>query len=251
MHFKHEAVRASWSDETAKWTITLKNHANGLSFDDVADLFVELNGPVSDPKLTVPGIEKFEGEVIHSGAWRDDLDLGGERVALLGYGSSGVQIVPNIINDVSKLYTWFRSKLYLNPPFYGEYSAADGTNFRYTNEQTALLQDRDVYLAYRKEMDGSSNPRFQMMVHGNPMSHKVKELVAGYMREKLAPKSGLADAIIPQDFDMGCRRPTLCHGRSSYQEMRCTAANVLQATSKHFPTARLPSSSRNSSTSQP
>lgn len=72
----------------------------------------------------------------------------GKRVALIGYGcklkgsrmmvcsisddeiGSGVQIAPNIIDRVSKLYTWFRNKTYILPPPNQAFSAANGANFK-------------------------------------------------------------------------------------------------------------------------
>lgn len=43
---------------------------------------------------------------------------------------SGVQIAPNIIDRVDKLYTWFRNKTYILPPPNQAFSAANGANFK-------------------------------------------------------------------------------------------------------------------------
>jgi hypothetical protein len=43
---------------------------------------------------------------------------------------SGVQIIPNIIDEVSKLYTWFRNKTFVLPPPNQDFSAAGGANFK-------------------------------------------------------------------------------------------------------------------------
>ena len=43
---------------------------------------------------------------------------------------SGVQIAPNIIDRVSKLYTWYRNKTYILPPPNQAFSAANGANFK-------------------------------------------------------------------------------------------------------------------------
>lgn len=44
----------------------------------------------------IPGLHSFKGELVHSAAWPDNADFHGKKVAVLGCGSSGVQIVPNI-----------------------------------------------------------------------------------------------------------------------------------------------------------
>lgn len=44
----------------------------------------------------IPGLESFSGTLMHSAAWKDGFDVKGRTVAVLGCGSSGVQIVPSI-----------------------------------------------------------------------------------------------------------------------------------------------------------
>jgi cation diffusion facilitator CzcD-associated flavoprotein CzcO len=44
----------------------------------------------------IPGLHDFKGTLVHSANWPDNLDHNGKNVAVLGYGSSGVQIVPAI-----------------------------------------------------------------------------------------------------------------------------------------------------------
>jgi cation diffusion facilitator CzcD-associated flavoprotein CzcO len=88
-------------------------------------------GGDSNPRLNpVPGLENFKGEVVHPAHWKSDTSVKGKNVALVGYGCSGVQIGPNIINDVSKLYTWFRNKTYILPPPNQAFSAEGGANFK-------------------------------------------------------------------------------------------------------------------------
>lgn len=215
INFRHEVVRASWTDEEAKWTLNIHDIAKGFNFDDKVDLFVELNGCVSNPQITVPGIEAFKGRVVHPGDWPKDLDLKDKRVGLLGYGSSGVQIAPNILPSVSKLYTWFRSRAYMLPsPYQDLLYDNQGTNFFYNEKQKEMLQDPDIYLAYSKLLDDGSNRRFDMMVNGSENSARVKEMIKAYMQEKLKPKPGLYDMIVPIDYDFACRRPTMCMGKS-------------------------------------
>ena len=41
-------------------------------------------------------MEEFTGKLMHSAAWDGNFDLTGKTVAVIGGGSSAVQIVPNI-----------------------------------------------------------------------------------------------------------------------------------------------------------
>lgn len=44
----------------------------------------------------IPGLDSFQGALVHSANWPKGLDLKNKTVAVLGCGSSGVQIVPTI-----------------------------------------------------------------------------------------------------------------------------------------------------------
>jgi cation diffusion facilitator CzcD-associated flavoprotein CzcO len=44
----------------------------------------------------IPGIEDFDGKLMHSAAWDGNYDLTGKTVAVIGGGSSAVQIIPSI-----------------------------------------------------------------------------------------------------------------------------------------------------------
>jgi cation diffusion facilitator CzcD-associated flavoprotein CzcO len=46
MHFRHEILNASWTDEDAMWTLSIKDIQSGTTFDDKVHLFLEFNGPV-------------------------------------------------------------------------------------------------------------------------------------------------------------------------------------------------------------
>ena len=68
-------------------------------------------GPLTEPKLPeVPGIERFEGKMMHSSRWDHDYDLAGKRVASIGTGASAIQYVPAIQAQVEQLYVFQRSR---------------------------------------------------------------------------------------------------------------------------------------------
>lgn len=44
----------------------------------------------------LPGLHSFKGNLFHSATWDPDYDLAGKNVAVLGTGSSGIQVVSAI-----------------------------------------------------------------------------------------------------------------------------------------------------------
>lgn len=66
---------------------------------------------------------------MHSASWDEDYDLTGKKVAVIGSGSSGVQIIPNIYSRVEKLYTWIRTPVWITAGFAQKFAGANGANF--------------------------------------------------------------------------------------------------------------------------
>ena len=79
--------------------------------------FVAATGVLSIPYFPdVPGREDFEGESYHTGLWPDaPVDFAGKRVAVVGTGSSGVQIIPVIAETAASLTVLQRSPNWCTP----------------------------------------------------------------------------------------------------------------------------------------
>jgi len=66
---------------------------------------------------------------MHSAAWNEETDLTGKTVAVLGCGSSGIQIVPTIQPQVKHLTTFIRSPTWITAGFAQKFAGPGGTNF--------------------------------------------------------------------------------------------------------------------------
>ncbi len=44
----------------------------------------------------MPGIDTFQGKIMHSARWDHEYDFEGKTVAVIGGGSSAVQIIPQL-----------------------------------------------------------------------------------------------------------------------------------------------------------
>ncbi|MHA6845230.1 flavin-containing monooxygenase [Ralstonia syzygii] len=83
----------------------------------IARFLVAATGVLSVPFYpAVPGREDFAGESYHTGLWpAAPVDFKGKRVAVIGTGSSGVQIVPAIADEVASLTVYQRSPNWCTP----------------------------------------------------------------------------------------------------------------------------------------
>lgn len=73
----------------AGWTVT-----TGAGEVMVADFVICATGVLHHPFVPdIPGAETFEGQIVHTAQWDPDLQTAGRRVAVIGAGSTGVQLV--------------------------------------------------------------------------------------------------------------------------------------------------------------
>ena len=114
IRFGHRVVRASWSSEDARWTLT-STTPDGER--EVTASFVYFcSGYYSyDSGYTpeFPGIETFEGTVVHPQFWPQDLDHAGKRVVVIGSGATAVTLVPSMAGEVEHITMLQRSPTFI------------------------------------------------------------------------------------------------------------------------------------------
>jgi cyclohexanone monooxygenase len=78
---------------------------------------VMASGPLSSPnRPDFPGLSDFDGPVFHTADWpHQPVDFGGQRVAVVGTGSSAVQAIPIIAQQARELTVFQRTAAYAAP----------------------------------------------------------------------------------------------------------------------------------------
>lgn len=83
---------ASWDEESGRWNATV-NSRNGFTRLLRPKHIVVCTGVSSTPKIpTIPGLEEFRGEVLHSSEFTDPRRYRGQRCVVFGVGNSGSDI---------------------------------------------------------------------------------------------------------------------------------------------------------------
>lgn len=83
-----------------------------------ATYYVAAQGILSAPYLPdFPGIDTFDGEVLFTPRWPHDreLDFAGKRVAIVGTGATGVQLVPVVSRTADHVTVFQRTPTYVVP----------------------------------------------------------------------------------------------------------------------------------------
>lgn len=109
--FNTRVTRAEFDEAAGFWkvstdkgeTITTKYLVTGLGLLSV------INRP------PFKGVERFKGEIYHTGAWPQGVDLTGKRVGVIGTGSTGVQVIIAVTPIVKRLTVFQRSAQYVVP----------------------------------------------------------------------------------------------------------------------------------------
>ena len=177
MKLQHTVLGAEWSSEDAKWTIKIQR-PDGTVFEDTCDFFINGSGLLNNWKWPdIKGLKSFKGQICHSADWDPDMKLDGKRVAVVGSGSSSIQIVASIQPRVEKLYTWVRSQIWVTPGFAQAFAGPNGCNMAYSEEMKAMFRNSpDDYLRYQKQVEASLAKRFENIFVGTPQQQAAMKV---------------------------------------------------------------------------
>ena len=104
--FDTKVLAAHFDDETNLWTITTDRGDRVI-----ARYCVMATGCLSMPRAPdIEGADTFKGQAYHTGMWPPEgVDFTGQRVAVIGTGSSGIQSIPIIASQASHVTVFQRT----------------------------------------------------------------------------------------------------------------------------------------------
>jgi cation diffusion facilitator CzcD-associated flavoprotein CzcO len=97
IRFGHRVTAASWSSDEARWTVTAERGSDAESVELTATWLFCAGGYYNYDSGYVPelpGIDRFEGQIIHPQFWPEELDYDGKRVVVIGSGATAMTLVP-------------------------------------------------------------------------------------------------------------------------------------------------------------
>ncbi|MGX9674716.1 flavin-containing monooxygenase [Mycobacterium sp. HM-7] len=111
IRFGHNVTGVEYDEVAGEWTVNFEGREPVR-----ARTVIVASGPlanVSFPKIT--GIETYEGHKIHSARWDHDYDFTDKKVAVVGTGASGVQIVPELVKVAKSVKVFQRTPGWVIP----------------------------------------------------------------------------------------------------------------------------------------
>jgi cation diffusion facilitator CzcD-associated flavoprotein CzcO len=107
-----EVIRQVWDGEAGRWRLSIRGG------DELTARFVinSVGGYINaKPSGDITGIAEFAGTILRPNAWDDEYDTSDKRVAVIGTGSSGAQIVSALSGKVAQLDVYQRTPNWILP----------------------------------------------------------------------------------------------------------------------------------------
>ncbi|ORX93983.1 hypothetical protein BCR34DRAFT_580256 [Clohesyomyces aquaticus] len=195
----HHVDGAIWNEEFGEWHVDISDTRNGRKFRDNAHILIYATGYLNNPGWPdVQGIAEYKGSMLHSAAYEESVNLEGKKVALIGSGSSAVQILPAIQPKAREIITFIRSPIWILRTIADEpkpYSDAEKKEF---------LTNPEKLMHLRKYNEGVMNSIYSLYIANSVLQSLTRPELERQMRETLRDPY-LEDALIP-DWAVGCRR---------------------------------------------
>jgi cyclohexanone monooxygenase len=242
-------VAASFDDVSNTWRVTT---AGGEVL--TSTFCVMATGCLSAARMPdFPGLAEFQGEWYRTSDWpREAISFEGKRVAVVGTGSSGVQVIPVVAETAEHLYVFQRSANYSVPARNRPVTSAEDAELkldyaehrrlarttpsamlRFPNPRSATevtQNEREAEFEARWERGG---PGFVAAFADLLRNPEANELAAEFVRGKIArivKDPVVARELMPNDHPLGTKR--LCADTRYYQTYNrdnVTLVNVRRA----------------------
>ncbi|MGI9579536.1 MAG: flavin-containing monooxygenase, partial [Microthrixaceae bacterium] len=178
-------VAGNWRVETAS------GHT-----EDV-DVVIAATGVLHHPRYpSIGGLDTFAGDAFHSARWNHDIDLGNKRVGVIGNGSTGVQIVGALADQVGHLDLFQRTAQWIMPLENPRYSDEDKRAWRDDPESLVDLHWTlsDLFAKFSNAVVDSDSPEI----------HAIAEMCLANLDDNVTD-TDLREKLRP-DHRAGCKR---------------------------------------------
>ncbi len=185
----------SWNEDLQQWEIV---GAEGELLQR-ADFVVSAVGMLSDPKLPDwPGLDTFRGAAFHTAQWEHKYDLAGSKVAVVGSGSTAVQVVPALAKTAGHVYMFQREPGWVIGKGDREFTP---TERRAMNSSVAQRLVRTLIVLQREV----PTLRGKVFRPGTPENEAGEKAARAHITEQLGDMPELAAAVTPKHAYMSKR----------------------------------------------
>ena len=212
----HEVIGADWDGDAGLW------HVQTSAGPVDARFLVSGMGPLTNPKPPqIPGLETFAGTSFHSARWDHAHDLTGERVAVIGTGSSASQFVPEIAPRVARLLVFQRTPGWILPRLNRHITRAERFLYRRFPAVQRAVRAKQML---KHELLGLliRTPRRAKLIETVCRARLKRQVPDPVLRAKLTPafRAGCKRLIVSDDWYPALTRPNVAVVTDAISEIR-------------------------------
>jgi cyclohexanone monooxygenase len=226
IQFDTRVERGEFDERSNIWSVTT---SDGKTV--TAKFVVLATGCLSNARMPdIKGLDRFKGKVYHTGHWpHEPVDFTGQRVAVIGTGSSGIQSVPVIAEQAKHLTVFQRTANFSIPAHNAALSAEEREWFRKNYPEIRRFAREDarngIYtdLPDRGALDEGDNERrsryearwqrggltFMSVYNNLLLDEPANDTAADFVRGKIAEivkDSATARLLQPNSHPIGTKR---------------------------------------------
>jgi cyclohexanone monooxygenase len=233
IEFETTVVAAHFDQEASSWTIRTDGG------DKLSGRFcIMATGCLSTAQTPdLPGADSYRGNVYHTGTWPGPVRFDNQTVAVVGTGSSGIQVVPQVAEQAAQLYVFQRTPNFSTPAHDRPLDAATEREVKthYPARRAASRASLGGLPLPRPTVgvaDVGADERLAIMerawhMGGNAMQVTFKDLlvdketndvVSEFMRSRIratVKDPGVAELLCPVDYPFGAKR--VCKDTNYYE----------------------------------
>jgi cation diffusion facilitator CzcD-associated flavoprotein CzcO len=203
-----------------------------------ARFFISAVGCLSAASVPkIPGLDRFEGAWYHTAAWpHEGVDFSGQRVGIIGTGSTGIQATPVIAEEAGHLWVFQRTPNYSVParnlPLSPEQTGQIKANYREIRRKArASFAGFPYDPSDKSAMDVTAEERqatYERLwaeeggfkfIYGSYndllFNQEANDTAAEFIRSKIrhiVKDPAVADKLTPRDYPYGTKRPPIDTG---------------------------------------
>lgn len=229
IRFNSRIASAHFDDAANEWEVTTEAGARAR-----ARFLITALGPLSAHTLpNFPGVENFQGQSFHTCRWpHEPVDFTGKRVAVIGTGATGVQVIQTIAPEVAQLTVFQRRPNWCAPlhnrPVTDEEQARIKSSFPALFELLRRTPGCYIHVADPRgtfEVSEDEREAFWEALYASPgfgiwqanfrdilTDPAANRLITEFMARKIRQRvkdSATAEILTPRDHGFGTRRVPL------------------------------------------
>ena len=213
MRFGHKVTKATFLEDSDTWRLEVDTPDGPQVFE--ANVVINAVGTFTNARIPdFEGKESFRGQLVHPNRWPADLDLTGKKVAVIGNGSTGVQLLSSIAQVAESVAVFQRTPQWISPR--DKYGAPVEPEVAWLVDNFPGYWNWWRYMAVASlfgthqfiELDEEWKKQGGKV---NPMNDKLRADLTAYIKAQVNNDPELIEKLTP-DYAPFSRRPVVDNG---------------------------------------